>query len=130
MAIATEFATEVDSPDAPPLETRPQRSGGWFRRLQQRVRLAMNGDDEELIVENKTNVSWRVYHDYHMLGIIDAGESRTFRLQKHGNLNVRPATRDDEVEYLVLTLTVRVHRVEIYRRQMAQALEIYDMRVA
>src|SRR5579884_2928117 len=88
--MATEFATEVDRPEAPPLETRPQRSGGWLRRLQQRVRLAMGGDDEELIVENMTNVSWRVYHDYHMLGIIDAGESRTFRLQKHGNLNVRP----------------------------------------
>ncbi|HZU66501.1 MAG TPA: hypothetical protein VFA09_04415 [Ktedonobacteraceae bacterium] len=128
--MATEFATEVDRPEAPPLETRPQRSGGWLRRLQQRVRLAMGGDDEELIVENMTNVSWRVYHDYHMLGIIDAGESRTFRLQKHGNLNVRPVAEGDEVEYLVLSLTLHVHRVKIYRRQMARDLEVYDMRVA
>ena len=128
--MATKYAPEVERPDAPPLETKPQRSGGWIRRLQQRIRLALDGDGEELTVENKTDVSWRVYHDYSMLGIVDAGESRTFRLQKHGNLNVRPVVEGDEVEYLVLSLNLRVHRVRIYRRQMAKDLEVYDMRVA
>ena len=94
------------------------------------MRLALNGDDEELRIENKTDISWSVYHDYHQLGIIDAGESRSFRLQKHGNLNVRPVAQGDEVEYLVLPLTLRVKHVKIYRRQMAKDLEVYDMRVA
>ncbi|HEX6482022.1 MAG TPA: hypothetical protein VF043_24525 [Ktedonobacteraceae bacterium] len=128
--MATKYAPLVERPEAPPLETKLQRSGGWFTRLQQRVRLALNGNDEELRVENKTDVSWRVYHDYHLLGIIDAGENRTFRLQKHGNLNVRPVAQGDEVEYLVLPLNVRVKHVKIYRRQMAEDLEVYDMRVA
>ena len=128
--MATKYAPPVERPDAPPLETKPQRSGGWFTRLQQRVRLALNGDDEELTVENKTDVSWRIYRDYHLLGIIDAGEDRTFRLQKHGNLNVHPVAQGDEVEYLVLPLTVRIRHVRIYRRQMAKDLEVYDMRVA
>lgn len=128
--MATKYSSEVESPYAPPLETKPQRSGGWFRRLQQRVRLGLGGDDEELRVENKTELSWRVYHDYHMLGIIDAGEVRTFRMQKHGNLNVRPVEDGNEVEYLVLSLNLRIKRVKIYRRQMAKDLEVYDMRVA
>lgn len=128
--MATKYAPLVERPEAPPLETKPQRSGGWFRRLQQRVRLALNGDDEELTIDNKTDVSWRVYHDYHLLGIIDAGEDRAFRLQKRGNLNVRPVAQEDEVEYLVLPLTMRVKHVRIYRRQMAKDLEVYDMRVA
>jgi hypothetical protein len=128
--MATKYSPEVESPNAPPLETKPQRSGGWFRRLQQRVRLALDGDDEELRVENETELSWRVYHNYHMLGIIDGGEERRFRLQKHGNLNVRPVDDGNEVEYLVLSLHLRVKRVKIYRRQMAKDLEVYDMRVA
>ena len=128
--MAIKYAPEVERPDAPPLETKPRRWGGWFRRLQQRVRLALDGDNEELLVENMTDVSWRMYHDYHMLGIIDATESRTFRLQKHGTLNGRPVAEGDEVEYLVLPLTLRVHRVKIYRRRMSQDLEVYDMRVA
>src|SRR5712692_7669918 len=103
--MAIQYAPEVESPDAPPLKTKPQRSGGWFRRLQERVRLALAGDDEELRVDNKTEVSWRVYHDYHLLGIIDAGESRVYRLHKHGNLNVRPGADSSQVEYLVLPLT-------------------------
>src|ERR1700726_865754 len=128
--MATKYSPEVESPYAPPVETKPQRSGGWFRRLQQRVRLALDGDNEELRVENKTELSWRVYHDYHMLGIIDGGEELMFRLQKHGNLNVRPVDDGNEVEYLVLSLNLRVKRVKIYRRQMAKDLEVYDMRVA
>lgn len=128
--MATKYAPLVERPEAPPLETKPQRSGGWFRRLQQRVRLALNGDDEELTIDNKTDVSWRVYHDYHLLGIIDAREDRAFRLQKRGNLNVRPVAQEDEVEYLVLPLTMWVKHVRIYRRQMAKDLEVYDMRVA
>lgn len=128
--MARRYAPLVERPEAPPLETKPQRSGGWFTRLQQRIRLALNGDDEELRIENETDVSWSVYHDYHQLGILDAGENGAFRLQKRGNLNVRPVAQGDEVEYLVLPLTLRVKRVKIYRRQMAKDLEVYDMRVA
>src|SRR5258706_15307599 len=106
--MATKYAPEVERPDAPPLETKPRRSGGWFRRLQQRVRLALDGDDEVVTVENKTNVSWRGDHDYCMLGLIDEGESRTFRVQKHGNLNVGRVAEGPVGEYLVLSLYLRV----------------------
>jgi hypothetical protein len=121
---------EVDQRYAPPLKTSPKRSGGWFRRLQRRIRLALAGDDEELILENKTAISWHVYHNYHWLGIIDAGESQAFRLDKRGSLSVRPSEEGDEVEYLVLPLDLRVHRVRIYLRHLAKEVEVYDLRVA
>ena len=116
--------------EAPPLKTSPRRSGGWFRRLQHRVKLALAGDDQELIIENKTVVSWRIYHDYHQLGIIDADERRVFQIDKHGSLNVRPFADEEGVEYLVLPLSIRVHRVHIYRRHMSAEIEVYEMCVA
>ena len=110
--------------------TAPRRSGGWFRRLQHRVRLAMRGDDEELMLENHTGIAWRVYHDYHQLGIIDAGEYQLYRLNKRGTLNVRPLAEGDEVEYLVLSLNEHIRFVRIYRRHMSKEVEVYDMRAA
>jgi hypothetical protein len=124
------YPPEVGRSDAPPLETQPQRSGGWFRRLQKRVKLALAGDDEELTVENTTEISWRVYHNYHQLGIIDADERQTFRLHKHGSLSVHPCADGDDVEYLVLPLNTHIQRVRIYRRQISKDVEIYDMHAA
>jgi len=121
---------EVDQPYAPPLKASPRRSGGWFRSLQHRIALALAGDDEELIIENKTTISWRAYHNYHWLGIIDAGASQSFRLYKHGLLNVRPCDEGHEVEYLVLPLDIHVHRVHIYQWHMAKEIEVYDLKVA
>ena len=129
--MAVKYVPEVEQPDAPPLKINPRRSGGgWFRRLQRRVKLALAGNDDELRVENKTAISWRVYHNYHQLGIIDAHEQRVFRMDKHGSLSVRPCADGDDVEYLVLDLSLRIHRVHIYRRRVSQDIDIYDMRVA
>jgi hypothetical protein len=127
----TTMAVKLDDPDVrQEQETSPRRSGGWFRWLRRRVKLALSGDDDELVLENKTGVSWRVYHDYHQLGIIDAGEQRTFKLVKHGSLSARPYVEGENTEYLVLPLNQRVHRIFIYQRPMGQAVEVYDMRVA
>jgi hypothetical protein len=128
--MAIKIPPEIERPEELPTKTSPRRSGGWFRRLQQRIKLALAGDDEELMVENKTAVSWRVYHNYHQLGIIDADEHRIFHLSKHGSLSVRPYAEGADVEYLVLPLNGRVHRVRIYRRRMGKEIEVYDMRVA
>jgi hypothetical protein len=127
--MAIKYAPEVEQPDSPPLETKPQRSGGWFRRLQQRIKLALAGNDDELLVENRTDVSWRVYHNYHQLGIIDTQEQRIFKLHKHGLLSVRPFTDAGEAEYLVLSLNYNVTCAYICRRQIGEDIEVYDMRV-
>ena len=116
-----------------PRQTSPRRSGGWLRRFWQRVRLALDGDDETLLVENTTLIGWYVYHNYHQLGIIDAEEQRTFRLVKRGELSVRPyldRESGEHSEYLVLPLSMRVKRVCICRRRMGKELEVYDMHTA
>lgn len=119
--------SEVKETERPPLKTAPQRSGGWLRHLLRRVRLGFAGDNEALIVENNTQLSWRIYHDYHLLGIIDANEERTFQLTKRGTLNVRPLDGEN-VEYLVLSLNDSIHYVRIYRRHLSKEVEVYDMR--
>ena len=117
---------------APSTQTKPQRqdSDGWFTKIKRRIKLAMEGDDEPLEITNITAVSWHVYHKSHLLGILDPWETRTFRLRKSGNLNARPRLESDEVEYLVVDLTARIQRIEIYRRQMGQVVDVYDMRAA
>lgn len=116
----------------PPTQTKPQRqaSGGWFTRVQHRIKLALGGSDEELLVANTTAVPWHIYHKYRLLGIIDPWETHTFRLRKSGNLNARPDLESDAVEYLVVDLNARVQRVEIYRRQIGPVVDVYDMRAA
>jgi hypothetical protein len=126
--MAIKIDPESEREYAPPLETSPRRFGGWLRRLQQRIKLAMAGDDAELVLHNKTTIAWRAYHNYHQLGIIDGGERRVFHVNKHGSLSVRPCEEGENVEYLVLPLDARVHHVHIYRRRMGKDIEVYDMR--
>ena len=119
-------------PEALPTQTKPQRedADGWFTRARRLVKLAMQGNDEELLIGNTTAISWHLYHKYHLLGIVDPGETRLFHLRKSGNLNARPSLESDQSEYLVVDLNSRIQRVEIYRRQMGQFVEVYDMRAA
>ena len=128
--MAIKLPSEVERPGDLPTETKPQRSGGWLRWLKKRIKLGLAGDDEELELLNKTEVSWRVYHNYHQLGIVDAGEQRVFRLSKYGSLSACPCAEGDEIEYLLLPLNVRVHQVHIYRRRMSKDVEVYDMSAA
>src|SRR5260370_1989372 len=103
--MSIKYAPEVEQTDVSPLETKPQRSGGWFTRLQRRVKYALGGDDEALIIENKTEISWRIYHNYHCLGVIDAREPQVFQFHIHGSLNFLPTRDGDESRYLRLPLT-------------------------
>ena len=125
------FAPEVEETCAPPTETLPQRrAGGWSIQPQPRVGLNLDSDDELLMLENKTEISWVVYHNFHQLGIIDPDELLVFHLCKHGSLSVRPCASGDAVEYLVLPLNYYVNQVYIYRRHMSKDVEVYDMRAA
>ncbi|HEY0754072.1 MAG TPA: hypothetical protein VGD98_08940 [Ktedonobacteraceae bacterium] len=119
-------------PESPPTETKPRRqeSAGWFTRVKNRVKLAMGGDDEDLRVVNTTAVSWHVYHKSHLLGILDPWEAQVFHLRKSGNINARPQLESDAVEYLLIDLSSRIQSIEIYRRQMGESVDIYEMRAA
>src|SRR6516225_9220281 len=93
--MSRQFVPEIEEPDAPPRETKVRRSGGWFTHIWHSIALALAGSDEELLLENRTQVSWRVYHEYHLLGSIDAGEYQIFRLHKRGTLVAQLQAYDD-----------------------------------
>ncbi len=129
MAISTE--TEADSKkQGSTTQTAPERFGGWLRRLGRRVRLGMGGEEEEVVVENATEIAWLLYQDFHEVGTIWPNEIQTFKLFKRGSLSARPVRSQNAVEYLVLPLSRHIQRIRIYRRQMAQELEVYDMQAA
>ena len=128
--MAIKISPETERPDYPTTQTRPRRFDGWFRRFQYRIKLALSGNEEEILLENNTILFWRVYHGYHMLGIIDPGEARLFRLRKRGQFSARPNQEGDAVEYLMLNLNDQTKRIEIYRRRMGEEVEVYDMRTA
>ena len=115
--------------DVSPTETKTaRRVGRWSLKPQPRVGLDMGSDDDMLLLENKTEIAWIVYHNFHQLGIIDPDELLVFHLCKHGSLNARPVGKDDTVEYLVLSLNYYVNQIHIYKRQMSKDLEVYDMK--
>jgi hypothetical protein len=121
------FAPDVEIV-APPTETQPQRqAGGWSIEPEPLVGLDLGSDDDLLIIENKTEIPWFVYHNFHQIGIIDPQELLALHLCKHGNLNVRPLSDGDVIEYLVLPLDYSVNYVYIYKRQMGKDIEVYDM---
>ncbi len=127
--MAITYAPEIEEIEAPPTETLPERQiGGWSPRPQPRIGLDLGSDDEMLLIENNTTISWSLYKDYHQLGIIDPGELLVFHICKHGTLNVRPLNTTDIVEYLVLPLNYFVNQVYIYRHSIDENVEVYDMR--
>jgi hypothetical protein len=122
---------EVEQIDTLPSETLPERrAGGWSLHPRPRIGLNLGSDDELLLLENRTEVPWLVYHNYHRLGVIDPGELLVFHLCKHGLLNARPCATHDPVDYLVLPLNYHVNQVHIYKRRMGETLEIYDMQAS
>lgn len=130
MHMGVTCAPDVEETCTLPTKTLPERrAGGWSIYPDPRIDLGLGSDDELLLLENKTGVAWMVYHNFHRLGIIDPGEVLVFHLVKHGSLSVRPVAEGDAVEYLVLSLNFYVNYVHIYRRQMGEKMEIYDMQV-
>jgi len=124
-------APEIEELDTPSTETLPERrAGGWSIRPQPRIGLDLGSDDEMLLIENETTISWTLYKDYHQLGIIDPGELLVFHLCKHGTLNVRPINTTDIVEYLVLSLNYFVNQIYIYKHYIDERIEVYDMRAS
>lgn len=112
----------------PPTETQPLRQrGGWTLRPHPRIGQDLGSDDDLLLLENNTLITWMVFHGFHHLGIIDPDELLAFHLCKRGSLSVRPHTTRQSVEFLTITLHYEVTLVNIYRRFIRESIEIYDL---
>lgn len=113
----------------PETQTQPQRrSGGWTPFALPRIGLHLHSEGEQLLLANRTAISWVIYHKFHQLGVIDADETLLLSLPKYGSLSVRPHSTSDNAEFLVLPLHHSIQQVVIYRRTMGANMKIYDMK--
>jgi hypothetical protein len=121
-----------DYPDDPETETKTERSTGWYTRFKNRIKLAMEGDDEDMLIVNNTAIAWKIHHKYHFLGIVEPGESEIFKIRKNGNLSACPniTVSVDPVDYLVVDLNSGINYVVIYLKSIGNTVEVYDMRAA
>lgn len=67
----------------------------------------------ELLIVNRTEHTWLLWHNYHALGPIDPGLERHFKLVRVGSISVRKLVADAGSEYLLLPLTPDLLGVEI-----------------
>jgi hypothetical protein len=130
-ALPMKLQTILDPVEASPPETQTQplrRSGGWTLFALPRIGLHLHSDGEQLLLANRTAISWVIYHKFHQLGVIDADETLLLSLPKYGSLSVRPHGTNDNAEFLVLPLHHTIQQVVIYRHAMGANIEIYDMK--
>jgi hypothetical protein len=67
----------------------------------------------ELLLANRTDHTWLVWHNYHGLGLLDPGDERHVRLARVGTISARKLVADADSEYLLLSLTPDLLGVEI-----------------
>lgn len=67
----------------------------------------------ELLIANRTDQTWLVWHNYHSLGLLDAGKERRVRLVRAGTLSARQLVAAADSEYLLLSLGPNLLGVEI-----------------
>ena len=67
----------------------------------------------ELLIANRTDHTWLVWHNCHGLGLLDAGDERHVRLVRAGTLSTRKLVADADSEYLLLSLSPDLLGVEI-----------------
>lgn len=127
--MATIYIPDIEQPTLP-TETFPKRQrGGWRPRPQPLIGLDLGSDNDMLLLQNSTTISWSLYHRFHHLGIIDPHELLVFHLCKIGSISARSLITEKDVEYLVLPLNYSVNMIDIYLRVMSKGIEVYDMRV-
>ncbi|HZU13278.1 MAG TPA: hypothetical protein VFB58_10605 [Chloroflexota bacterium] len=65
----------------------------------------------ELLVANRTDEPWLLWHNYHRLGRVEPGEERSVRLVRFGTFSARQLAED--ADYLLLSLTPDLSGIEI-----------------
>lgn len=69
--------------------------------------------NRELLIANRTDRTWLVWHNYHNLGLLDAGTERHVRVVRAGTMSARELLADADSEYLLVSLTSEVQGIEI-----------------
>jgi hypothetical protein len=111
----------VDSPldgDRAPVATpEPHpylQPDGWrFRFPWVKTAVSAPTYDGELLIANRTDATWLLWHNYHSLGLLDAGAERRVGLVRAGTVSARKLVADVNSEYLLLSLSPDLQAAEI-----------------
>ncbi len=66
-----------------------------------------------LLIANRTEKTWLLWHNYHSLGMLEAGTERRVRVVRAGTLSARQLLAGPQAEYLLVSLAYDLIGVEI-----------------
>ncbi|MGI8826791.1 MAG: hypothetical protein ACR2JC_14295 [Chloroflexota bacterium] len=77
-------------------EPRPALQSNRWRLRFPWVKTAVSAPtyDGQLLIANRTDLTWLVWHNYHSLGRLDAGDQRHVRLIRAGTISARKLVAD------------------------------------
>lgn len=79
-----------------------------------------------LLIANRTEKTWLLWHNYHSLGMLEAGIERRVRVVRTGTLSARQLLAGPQAEYLLVSLAYELVAVEI--ADISGGEGIYELR--
>lgn len=79
-----------------------------------------------LLIANRTEKSWLLWHNYHSLGLLEAGTERRVRVVRAGTLSARQLLAGPQAEYLLVSLASDLIGVEI--AEISGGEGVYELR--
>lgn len=90
----------------------PQRDRWRYRFPWVKTAVSAPTYNGEILIINRTDRTWLLWHNYHQLGPFDPVDERRVRVVRMGTISARPLT-DTDAEYLLLSLHPSTDGVEI-----------------
>src|SRR5919198_1138892 len=107
---------EPSQTKAPETKTQPQRARPrWWRQFpwpRGRTRNAAPLEDDRLLIDNGTAMTWTIAVGYHALEPVGPFVKREERIVKSGLVSARPLEAAPGTEYLTTYLNPRVRTLE------------------
>lgn len=122
------MAPPLADPNAPPAtDTRTRRRWWRFRFPWRRTAVSAPTNDDELLIDNTTDVPWALHLGYRNLGIIDPDSRALYRVVKSGLLSARRVDAPVGDGYLTLALPPGARIVQIL--DISGGERFYDLRL-
>ncbi len=124
----------LDRPPEAPAQTQTQADPTrpwWRRRMPFALPKTRNGaptDDGELVIDNRTDETWRLHLGYRDLGLIAGRRQLRVQVVKSGMLTARQLKAAADAGYLTSHIHPGVQTVQI-RRTMVNGEPFYDLRL-
>jgi hypothetical protein len=69
--------------------------------------------NDELLIANRTDRTWLLWHNFHSLGLLDAGDQRYVRVVRAGTISARELVAGPDTEYILASLAPDLVGLEV-----------------